>query len=228
MEFARDARRFLGDLDSTGPGADDTDAFAGEIESLLRPTCGVVPDAGEVIKPFKRGDVGRESMPDADNKKPGGDLLTTAEGIFGVNGPVARAIIEVRSTRPSAEPDIPAEIKLVVDVLKVRAEFFPTGEFLAPLPITPKILQSELIIGSGTVAARAGVAVPMPDAAKGTGGFDDFDVQAPVAKSIEQVQARETCPHDQHVECPFRRAVVHPGSVASPGQCRIGFFLRAF
>ncbi|MCY0153342.1 hypothetical protein OEG86_15040 [Hoeflea alexandrii] len=198
IEFARLAADFLHDLDAGRAGADNADPLAGEVDLLMRPFLRPEDLAPELADPFDLrilGDGQGARRHDAIGRLD--DLAAFERG-----APEFCLVIPHRALDPRVEEIIVAQLQLVGDEIGVSQDFRLCGELLGPAPFLLNLIgETVTVVDAHQVAARAGIAVPVPDAADVATGLDTKDVLAHFAKAIDGVHAAEASANydDVHV-----------------------------
>ena len=164
----------------------------------MRPVAGVVPLAIEAVAAGKVWHVGGREAPD------GGDEVRRAIGpaLLGPQVPEARRIVPLRACDAGVEVDILAHIQLVRRIVHIADNLRLFRIALRPLPAEIHVLGEGEAIGVALgIAARAGIAVPVPGAANPVAGLDHPSLHAElVAQQVELVHAGKTGADDQGVE----------------------------
>ena len=104
-----------------------------------------------------------------------------------------------RQRDADVEPDVTAQIELLVDVAEISAKLFPRRIELAEVPIPPELLAGELIQRLVRIDPGARLAVPVPDAADVGPGLECLYVVTEPAQAVELVEAGEPGADHQHV-----------------------------
>src|SRR5262249_26949035 len=127
-----------------------------------------------------------------------------------------------RGADPGVALDVAAQVQLVGDVVQVAEDFGLGRVALAPGPFLEDVLGEplgEAVIDTLAVAARAGVAVPVPGAADIAPRLIDARRKAPLAQAVEHVKASKAGPNDHCVKGGLlcRHSVLPPkGRFAAP------------
>ena len=149
-------------LDRRRAGADHADALAGEVDALVRPAAGVVRraleavDAREVRRVRRRQAAGRHDAERAE----------TSVAALGRDRPAPRRLVEGGRGDARVELDVAAQVEAVGDVVEVAQDLGLRRVALGPLPLLLELVGEPVgVLQALDVAARAGVAVPVPGAA---------------------------------------------------------------
>ena len=106
--------------------------------------------------------------------------------------------------------DVPAQVEAVGDVIGVVENLRLRRVFLRPVPLLVEFFRErERILHALDVAARAGIAVPVPGAADAATGLIDPRGEAESAQAVQHVHAGEAGADDDGVEgcADFRRTL---------------------
>ena len=89
--------------------------------------------APEIVPALDVGKMGLGSDPGAQ------DQVTRAGRVaaFGAHDPAALGLVKLCLADPGAEPYVPAQAELLVDIVKVRPQLVPGGVQFIEVPITP-------------------------------------------------------------------------------------------
>ena len=131
------------------------------------------------------------------------------------SGPASGALVERRRGHPRAEPDVAPQVVPIRDMVGVAQDLRLGGVALAPLPfLLQRAVELERVLHALDVAACAGIAVPVPGAADPVGLLVHAGGEPQPAQPVQQVEAREACPDDGHVQgfVTFRRLGPEIGS----------------
>ncbi len=180
-------------LDRRRPGADHADAQAGEIDRLMRPVAGVVDLALEVREAL---DIRHPRIRQA----AGGEHDVFRRHRLAVGGghrPPIGAFVERHPIDAGIELDVAAQVKPVGDMVGVFQNFRLRRVALAPVPFLLQFVGERIgILHAFDVAARTGIAVPVPGAA---------DIAALLIDPHRQSHARAAC-----AACTFRQSPRRP------------------
>lgn len=149
-------------LDAGGPGADDTDAFSGEVDPVPGPVGGVQRRSGEGVAV---GDVGLQRHRQDSGR---GDDVGRREPLAGPGPhlPPVGPLVEGHRHDLGAERDVAAQVEPVGDEVEVGLDLGLGGHGLGPHPLLLDLL-GEAVGGLDAldVAAGSRVAVVIPCAA---------------------------------------------------------------
>ena len=215
-----------GGLDPRGPGADLAHALIGEIHARVRPFAGVVPLALEAAQPRHVRHVGRGQAAHGGDQVGGGEALAGSRR----HVPQVCRFVVAGTIHAGVEANVPAQVEAVCHMVEVAHDLGLLGVALGELPLADQIIGEGVAVGMAFgIAARAGVAVPVPGAAHAIGRFQQKRVQAqPVAQLVQLVHAGEAGADDQRVEClgghrdPPRSARAQGAMAALTPSCRSG------
>ena len=111
------------------------------------------------------------------------------------------ALVEGSRRDAGVERDVPAQVETVGDMVGVGEYLGLRRVFLRPVPLLVEFFRErEGILHALDVAARAGIAVPVPGAADAAAGFIDPRGKAESAQAVQHVHAGETRADDDGVE----------------------------
>jgi hypothetical protein len=110
------------------------------------------------------------------------------------------ACIKLCTRDAGVEPDVTAEIELLVDVVEIGAKLLPRGIELTIIPIPPELLAGELIQRPVRIDPGARITVPVPDAADVGPGLEYLHVVTELAQVSELVEAGEPGADHQRVQ----------------------------
>jgi hypothetical protein len=205
----RQVARGLGDLldglDSGGPGADHRHPLSLEADRVLGPEAGVIGLAPEVVD-AREPRQGRRRQ-----RAGGGDQVAGPVGSAVLQGDLPRAdgLVEVRRLDSALELDVPAQVKLVGDVVEIALGLWLGREMLGPAPFVQQLLAEGVAVGVALgIEAAARIAVPVPGAADAGAGLEHPDRLAHLPQAVELVQTGNAGPDDDGVavEAPSRLA----------------------
>ena len=149
-------------LDRRRAGADHADAHAGEVHAFMRPVAGVV---GLALEARQSLEVRRARVRQRAGRHD--DVLRgVALAVVGGHRPAIGALVEHGRGDAGVELDVGAQVEAVGDVVGVFQDLRLGGEALGPLPLLLQLVRERVrILHALDVAARAGIAVPVPGAA---------------------------------------------------------------
>ena len=183
-------------LDAGRARADHADALAGEVHALVRPASGVVGGAAEGVDPLDLRQPPGGQAARRHDAEPGGNGIAPVRP----QGPAAGSLVEVSRHNARAEAEAAAQVEAVGDVPGVAQDFRLGGEHLAPAPfLLQGVVEGVGVLHGLHVAARAGVAVPVPGAAHVPPGLEPDGGQAQAAQAVHHVQAGEPGADDDRV-----------------------------
>ena len=194
-------RRLLGDhrdrLDGGRAGADDADAPASEADAVMGPSAGVIPGAGEAIEAVERGLVDRREAAGRHDAIGRGQPRAAA----GRDRPVSGRFVEDRGLDGGVEPDLPAKIEAVRDMLEIAQNLRLGGEALGPPPFLLEFLRELVgIFDAVGIAAGARIAVPVPRASHPAAGLEHSHREPHPAQPVQHVEPGEPGADDDRID----------------------------
>ena len=193
-------RRLLRDdgdgLDGGRSRADDAEPLSREIHALVRPAPGVIPLAAEGLDTLEGRDLEiGETAGGHDAVARGHDVA-----LVGAHRPAARRLVEVRRDNLRLEFNVALEVEAVGHVVGVFQDLGLRGVALRPLPLLLELGRERVrVVHALDVAARAGIAVPVPGAADALAALEDLRGKAELPEAIEHVEPGEAGSDDHHV-----------------------------
>ena len=119
----------------------------------------------------------------------------------GLDRPLASILVPGCGLDPCVELDIAGQVKPVGDVFDIGKDFRLGRIAFGPFPFLLKLFgELEGILHAFDVAARTGIAVPVPRAADARCRIDETRRKAFLAEYMQHVETGETGPHDHRVE----------------------------
>ena len=169
----RELGGLLGDdrdrLDGRRAGADHAHPLAGEVDALVGPRAGVVRRPLERVGAGDLGRVGGAEAAGGHDDEAGRHVVA----LVGADAPGAGGLVEGGGRHLRLELDVLAEVEAVGDVVGVGEDLGLRGVALGPLPLLLEVLVEAVgVLHALDVAARAGVAVPVPGAADAVAGLE--------------------------------------------------------
>ena len=168
----------------------------------MRPLAGVVPAALEV---GQARDVGHA----ADRQAAGGgddDARAHLVADVGAHRPQPRVLVPISLGDAGLETDVAQQVIALGRVADVGLDLALLGVALGPLPFLLQIFGPRIaVLQALDVAARTGVAVPVPGAADIIAGLEGHGRQAQAAQAVQHVQAGETGADDDRVGVQMHR-----------------------
>ncbi|SUF56478.1 Uncharacterised protein [Prescottella equi] len=211
-------------LDARRAGADHPYPLAVEVDAVVGPVRGVEDVAGEGVEAVEVGGVGVRQRTRGDDEEARRDDVAAV----GADGPAQRLLVEGRGRDAGVELDVAAQIEAIGDVLEVGEDLRLGGVLLAPVPFLLELRGERVRVVHGLdVAAGAGVAVPVPDAADAGRGLEGADRQTLLTEPVYRVESRDArADHDDversggpqcrilsvHENCPSTSVSCRPGS----------------
>ena len=174
------------------------DALAAEIDALVRPLPGVIPAPLEGVEARDVRNVGRRQAADRGDQ----ELRRQRLARLGAHAPEIRRLIVVRGRHAGVEADVALQVEAVGDMVEVAQDLRRPGIALGPLPLPRQLFGERVAVGVAfRIAARAGVAVPVPGAADPSACLQHLDRKTqPVAQAEQLVEAGKPGADDQRVE----------------------------
>ena len=112
-----------------------------------------------------------------------------------------RLLIEPGLGDPGLEPDVAAQVEAVSDMVGVAQDLGLGGVALRPFPFLLQLGRELVgILDAFDVAARAGIAVPVPGAADALAGLEYPDPKTLLAQAVQHVHAAEPGADDDRIE----------------------------
>ena len=167
-------------LDRRRTGADDADALAGEVDPLVgpRPVWYVAP--AKISSPSSPGRFGVDRHPVAITQK----RAVSRVALVGGHGPRRRALVEDGRLDPRLELDVAPQVEPVGDEVEVAQDLGLRRRSARSTPLPLQLLgEAVRVLDALDVAARAGVAVPVPRAADAVAGLEGSTV-IPISRSL--------------------------------------------
>jgi hypothetical protein len=152
-----------------GAGADDADTFRSEVDTVMRPLAGVIALALERAKSLERRQVGGRERAD------GGDHVARFGGValVGINRPKLRGLVEDDLDDALAELDVGLEIEAFGAMFEIAQNLVLLRIALGPVPFLQQVLVEGVAVNVAVgIAARAGIAIPVPGAADAIAGLE--------------------------------------------------------
>ena len=172
----------------------------------MRPLAGVKHLALEEVEPVEMRPVGRREAADRHDAEPGRAALVGVR----LDIPAFPGFVEGERRHPGAEADVAPEVEPVRHMVGIGQDFRLRGVFLGPLPLLVQFLGEGIgILQALDIAARAGIAVPVPGAAYIAAGLEDPRREAELAQAVQHVHAGKARPDDHGVEVGLRRGCSH-------------------
>ncbi len=170
--------------------ADHGNAFGGEVDARVRPAAGVITLAAKGFAARDVRHVRRRQTAD------GADHVLRRNDCAGVraHAPALHRVIVRRSGNARCEADTLAQVEAVGDVIEVTQNLRLLGIALGPLPLLQQLVVEGVTINiTVRIAARAGVAVPIPRPAHAVARLVYAHAQSEfVAQAVERVHPGET------------------------------------
>ena len=227
----RDMGRLPGDfrdrLHRRGAGAYHADPPDGEIDRLVRPVPGVEYPALEIVEPLEIGPVRRRQAAGRH------DAVAREERLAGVrrDPPAGGSLVIDRGDHAGVQPDVGPEVEPVGHVIGVAQNLRLRRVALGPFPFLRKVVVELVAIEHALdVAARAGIAVPVPGSSDARRRVDRPRGQPHAPQLVEHVEPGEPGADDQRVESgrvshgkrPSSRSLSPPARVRRPPRRRRG------
>ncbi len=162
----------------------------------MRPVAGVIGLALEARQALevRRARVGKRAGRHDDV------LRRISLAVVGGDGPAVGVLVEHGRRDAGVELDVGTQVEAVGDVVGVLQDLGLGGEALGPLPLLLQLVRERIrILHAFDVAARAGIAVPVPGAADAGPLLEHPHRQAEGAQAMQQVHAGKTRADDDHV-----------------------------
>ena len=128
--------------------------------------------------------------------------------IFCREPPAFRGLVPIRRRDLGAKADVAPQIVSVGDEAEIAQDFRLRGVFLRPLPRALQFgIERVAVIDGLNVAARAGIAVPVPGAADVAGLLDHHRREAGLAQAMQEIEAGKSGADHGDIDL-LRRAAV--------------------
>jgi hypothetical protein len=181
--------RFLDHLYAGRAGAEHADALALEIDAFLRPARGVQAAAAEVVQARNVRRVGLRADAGAQHQ----EARRGAWPALGLHLPAAASLRRNARRSPACCNGCPGSRLSRCRHGRSIRESCPRTDTAHRSPSLATVhRQGELVERPVGIAARAGIAVPVPHAAQRRRGLVDLDLEAELAQAMELVQAGES------------------------------------
>src|SRR4030095_7801276 len=169
----------------------------------MRPVTGVIGRTLEVRQAGNLGRVGRGETAQC------GDDETRDDAVASIrfDGPGMRSLVEGGLGDARLELDVAAQVEAVGDMVGVAQDLGLGGVALGPFPFLLQ-LGGELVgvLHALDIAARAGVAIPVPGAAHTLAGLEDPDLETFQPQPVQHVHAAEAGADDHSIEIERHRS----------------------
>src|ERR1700730_15731642 len=188
---------FRDELNCRGARADDTDAFAGELDAFLGPSRGVKRLALEALDPGKAGDVLRGKDTDGRDE----ESCPCAGAILEPDFPVISLFIVSGCRNRGVESDVAAQVEFIRHVVEVALVLRLAGEELLPIPLLQEFFRKRV-----TIAVTLGietcpwVAVPVPCAAHSTASLVNPHGEPESPQTNQLIQSGNPGAYDDRVK----------------------------
>ena len=136
--------------------------LAAQVRIVARPRRGVVHLPREVVEPGDVGPVDRRQTPRRAQQEPAAVASPPPTSA----PPTRRRLVEARPDDLGVEPVVTPQIEPVRHMVQIRQDLGLRGEPLRPRPVALQVLVERVgVVDTFDVAARTGIAVPVPGAA---------------------------------------------------------------
>ena len=187
-------------LDGRGAGADDADPLAAEIHLAVRPASSVVGLALEVVAPFEIGQVRARKAARGHHAEARQHHFSRVQ----FDAPAARLFVEDRALNAGVEGDVALQVEAFRHMFGVAQDLRLPGVALGPLPLLlQRLVEAVGILHALHVAARAGIAIPVPGAADAASRLEDAHRKASAPQPMQHVEPGESGAHDHRVAVRF-------------------------
>ena len=181
-------------LDGGRTGSDDAHAPAGEVDALMGPPAGVVRVSQETLAALEIREIRRRQASGRHDQE---GCRCRLAGVRGYQPPV---FVEDRACHAGIEGDVPTQVEPLGDMVGVAKDLRLTGVALCPFPLLLQFVGETVgVLHALDIAARAGVAIPVPRAANVVASLEDAGAEACAAQSVQHVEAGESGAHDDHI-----------------------------
>ena len=122
------------------------------------------------------------------------NFATKVSPLLGAHAPAIGGLVVMRGDDAGVEADVALQVEPVGDMVEVAQDLRLAGIALGPFPLAHQLGREGVPVDVAFgIAARAGIAVPVPGAADAAAGFQHLHRQAETVAQAEQlVEARET------------------------------------
>ena len=186
-------------LDRRRAGADDADALARETDFVVGPIAGMQRLASETLEPFDLRTVDDGEASRRHDQIAAGEALA----VLGFDRPAADRLVETRRRHGLAEADVAFQIEAFGDMFGVAEELALGGVAFCPGPVLLQLFGELIgILQALDIAARAGIAVPVPGTADTRSTFQHQSLQPQTAQPMQHIKARKPGADDDSVDSP--------------------------
>ena len=198
-----------GGLDRRGSRPDDADPLAREVDPFVGPAPRVADVAFERVETRDVRQVRRREAASGHHAEARRHPLAPV----GRQRPASTRVVEVRRDDARAELDVPTQVEAIGHVLQIAKDLGLRRVALAPFPLLLQLFRELVgVLHALDVAARAGIAVPVPGAPHTVAGLEHARPQSEAAQAVQRVEPREARAHHYRVA----RLLVAHGVSSSP------------
>ena len=159
-------------LDAGRAGADQPNALAAEIDAFVRPLPGVDPASLEGVEAGNVRDIGRRQAADRGDQELRREYVARLSG----HAPDIRQRIVMGGGHAGIEADVALQVEALSNVVEISQDFRRAGIAFRPFPLPHQFLGERIAVGMAfRIAARTGIAVPVPGAADSVGHVQHLD-----------------------------------------------------
>ncbi len=189
-------------LDGRRARADHADLEPGEVDAFLGPFAGVPDRSLEIGHARERRLVGRRQATHRHQAEARLDPITpTSVHFLGLDDPARALLVEGRRRHARGEPDVAAQVEAVGDVVGVGQDLGLRRVLLGPGPFLVELGREGIgILQALHVAARAGIAVPVPGAADPVARLEGDGAEPHLAQAVQGIEPAETGADDDGVD----------------------------
>ena len=127
-----------------------------------------------------------------------------ALAIAGRDAPALGPLVPVGGLDPRLELDVPEQIEALGNVVQIAQDLRLGRVALGPVPLLLERFRELIgVLHALHIAARPGVAIPVPGTADAGGGLEDLDRETELSQAMEHVEPGEAGSDDHGVEADF-------------------------
>ena len=187
---------FRDGLDRGGSGADDQHVLARPVDAVLGPSAGLHPLALERVQPFELRVLGHGQAADVGDEV----MARNRIALGGSHRPQVLRLVITGGNHFRLELDVATQIEAVGHIARIVEDFGLGGKALAPFPLIQQVARERVaIVDAFDIAARAGIAVPVPGAANVRALFEAEHAHAQLTEAIVRIQPAEARADDDDV-----------------------------
>ena len=120
------------------------------------------------------------------------------------DGPAVRGFVVGCASHARIEFDVAAQLEAIGHVIEISQDLGLRCVPFRPFPLLIQLWRKRIrIVEAFHVAARAGIAIPIPGSADAAACFESRILRPVSREPIEHVESREAGTHDEHIEAPI-------------------------